>query len=124
RHRNVVRHKIRPPMHHATRTSAIRPCSHAPAASRLASESGRNTERLPWAIHLSGNREPTWISGSGRALTGRKYTPEANISTSRPRFDSADALRAVRARLETAIPMRAQAVTPSTKIQPSVSHLL
>ena len=66
RHRNVIRHSIRPPMHQATSTSATRACSHAPAISSPTAASGRNTERKPCAIHFNGNSEPTWTRRPGQ----------------------------------------------------------
>ncbi len=49
----------RPPTSQAPSTSAIRPCSQRRPAPGTGTSSGRNTDRIPWAIHFSGNTEAT-----------------------------------------------------------------
>src|SRR5689334_5548342 len=75
--RKVRAHRTRPMTSHRPMTRAVRPCSHVEAISWVCQSSGKNTERMPCAIHLSGKREATCLSHSGRSVNA-KYTPEMN----------------------------------------------
>ena len=52
----------------AMSTSATWPSSQLCAGSAASSQSGRNAERRPWQIHLSGNSAATVCSPLGRLL--------------------------------------------------------
>ena len=94
-----------------------------PAGSCAARTSGRNTERRPCAIHLSGKNEAIVCIQVGTWLNWKK-TPEMNCSTSAIGVTIADAERPFFARLETAMPSRVQDADPSTATQAKVTQSL
>ena len=98
------------------------PCSQLPAGSSAAACSGRNTERIPWAIHFSGKNDAMTRIHSGTTLNGT-YTPEMKFSTVNGSVITGVALAADRGTLLAAMPSSEQAAAPSRNTQANVHHL-
>ncbi len=82
-------------------------------------QSGRKTDRMPWAIHFSGNRlRPDCIQVG--SWSNWKNTPEMNCSTSTTGVTIADALFPLRGTEENATPQTAPEAVPSTNTQANV----
>ena len=99
------------------------PCSQLPAGFDAAACSGRNTERIPWAIHFSGKNDAMTRIQSGTAVNGT-YTPEMNCSTVNGSVITGVALAADRGTLLAAMPSSEQAAVPSTNTQANVHQSL
>ncbi len=97
------------------------PCSQEPAGSSAAACSGRNTERIPWAIHFSGKNDATARIQAGTTVNGT-YTPEMNWSTVNGSVITGMALAADRGTLLAAMPSSVQAAVPRTNTQANVHH--
>ena len=100
----------------------MRPKKPLPAGSAAAIESGRNTDRSPCAIHLSGKTAATVCIQVGISLNWKK-TPEMNCSTRAIGMITAVALLPLRGTPLRAMPRMADVATPSTKTQANVNHL-
>ena len=106
------------------RAERDRDVTELPAAAdllRRGTESGRNTERMPWVIHFSGNSEAMVRIQLGDAVYWKK-TPEMNCRTSATGVTIAGAPRPDRAREEKAIPHSVHALIPSSDTQAKVTH--
>ena len=111
-----------PTTHQAPSTSATRPSSQVPAGSPAASASGRNTERRPCAIHLSGKTAATVCIQLGQLAEQEEDAGDELQHAARTGVTVAEADRPFFARLETAIPSSVQAAEPRTVTQAKVSQ--
>jgi hypothetical protein len=106
---------------HAASTRAVRPCSHAPATSAAAACSGRNTERIPWVIHFSGNNAATCCIHPGSSGKAKK-TPEKNCRTTANADTAVVTDVALPGRVDAATPSTVPASAPSASTQAKVSQ--
>ena len=97
------------------------PCCQEPDTSLDSISGGRNTERMPWAIHFRGNTEARFCIQVGSSLKTKK-TPEMNCSTITTGLTIAVALRPERGTDENAMPSTVPAAVPRMKIHAKVAH--
>src|SRR5690606_4884516 len=105
----------------AASAAAVVPACRAPDGSATANASGRKTDRIPCASHLSGNSDDRSIIQPGSWLT-EKNTPDVNCSTSSGVTTTALADRPDRGTDEYATPHTAPVAVPSTNTHANVAH--
>ena len=112
----------KPAINQSTKIKAVWPSSQLCATSCVANDSGRNTERIPWVSHLSGNNAANCCIQPGSWLK-TKNTPLKNCKIITIGETTADAPRPLFGTTEKAIPRTVEQALPSRINQVKVSHL-